>query len=326
MVRCAQLPYFSLTAALAAAQFKSTATLVIAPTIVIDGKGNYVDGLEPRDLVLYDNGVAQPIQVDEAYAPISLVVAIQTSSSASAILDKLGTSGILFANLLAGDRGETAIVTFSDEVRVARNFTANSDQLKTTLGDRCTCRATRRSRSTRSCRPSRCWRARKPDHRTHSAGGGGEARPLQQDEIQRGAASGGAAERSGLLAEFFDLPGAIHREAENLKSRIRRTARPLPPETAPGNLLSIFTELKQQGKAEQLRATHPRHRRALRRVSSRRRRWRMRSRPSPPKCTGSTSSALRRRPAIPAVYHAIRIEVKGRPDLTARTRAGYWAL
>ena len=62
-----------LTATIAGAQFKSTATLVIAPTTITDSKGNYIDALEPADLVLYDNGVRQPIQVDESFNPISLV-------------------------------------------------------------------------------------------------------------------------------------------------------------------------------------------------------------------------------------------------------------
>ena len=122
-----------LIATVAGAQFKSTATLVIAPTTVTDAKGKYVDVTDPADLVLYDNGVRQPIQVDESFNPISLVVAVQTSANSAAILDKLGSSGILLADLLAGDRGETALVTFSDEVRTMREFTTNSDNLSAGL-------------------------------------------------------------------------------------------------------------------------------------------------------------------------------------------------
>jgi hypothetical protein len=52
------LALFLLTAAVACAQFKSTAALVIAP--VTDSKGKYIDALDPADLVLYDNGVREP--------------------------------------------------------------------------------------------------------------------------------------------------------------------------------------------------------------------------------------------------------------------------
>src|ERR1039458_4245092 len=93
-----------LTATVAGAQFKSTATLVIAPTTITDSQAHSGDALQPADLVHYDNGVRQPVQVDKSFNPISLVVAVQTAANSAAILDKLGSSGILFADLLAGGR------------------------------------------------------------------------------------------------------------------------------------------------------------------------------------------------------------------------------
>jgi hypothetical protein len=50
--------------------------------------------------------------------PIDLVVAVQTSSNSGAVIDKLGGSGILFTQLLAADAGQTAVISFSDEVTV----------------------------------------------------------------------------------------------------------------------------------------------------------------------------------------------------------------
>jgi VWFA-related protein len=109
------------------AQFKSTVPLVVAPTTVTDSKGRYVDGLTPEDLTLYDNNVPQAIQMDWMTYPISLVVAVETSSNSGAVVDKLGGSGILFTQLLAADAGETAVISFSDRVRVHQDFTANPD-------------------------------------------------------------------------------------------------------------------------------------------------------------------------------------------------------
>src|SRR5271169_4979306 len=111
------------------AQFKSTAPLVVAPTTVTDAKGQYVDGLTPADLVLYDNSVPQAIQMDWMTYPIDLVVAVQTSSNSGAVIDKLGGSGILFTQLLAADAGETAVISFSDDVKVHREFTGNPDSV-----------------------------------------------------------------------------------------------------------------------------------------------------------------------------------------------------
>ena len=111
------------------AQFRTTSPLVIAPTTVTDSKGRYVDGLTTEDLTLYDNNVPQPIQMDWMTYPISLVVAVQTSSGSGAVIDKLGGSGILFTQLLAADAGETAMVSFSNQVKLHQDFTKDADSL-----------------------------------------------------------------------------------------------------------------------------------------------------------------------------------------------------
>lgn len=117
----------------AAAQFKSTVPLVVAPTTVKDSKGHYVDGLTPDDLILYDNNVPQAIQMDWMTYPIDLVVAVQTGANSGAVIDKLGGSGILFTELLAAEAGETALITFSDEVKVHQNFTSSPDAVTKAL-------------------------------------------------------------------------------------------------------------------------------------------------------------------------------------------------
>ena len=114
-------------------QFRSTVPLVVAPTTITDAKGHYIDGLKPADLVLYDNNVPQPIQMDWMLYPISLVVLVQASSNARAVLDKLGGSGVLFTDLLAAESGETALLTFADEPRVLLGFTADSRALTESL-------------------------------------------------------------------------------------------------------------------------------------------------------------------------------------------------
>src|SRR5689334_24034551 len=112
---------------LASAQFKSNVPLVVAPTTVTDSKGQFVDGLTAQDLILYDNNVPQKIQMDWMTFPISLVVAVQTSENSGAVIDKLGGSGILFTQLLAADAGETAVISFSDQVIIHQEFTGNPD-------------------------------------------------------------------------------------------------------------------------------------------------------------------------------------------------------
>jgi VWFA-related protein len=109
------------------AQFRSTTQLVVAPTTVTDSRGRFVDGLTTADLILSDNSVPQAIQMDWMTYPIDLVVAVQTSANSGPVIDKLGGVGILFSQLLAGNGGETAMISFSDEVSVHQNFTSDAD-------------------------------------------------------------------------------------------------------------------------------------------------------------------------------------------------------
>jgi len=310
---------------LADAQFKSTAALVIAPTTITDAKGNYIDAVEPADLVLYDNGVRQPIQVDESFNAISLVVAVQTSANSAAILDKLGDSGILFTDLLAGDRGETALVTFSDEVRTLRDFTTNSDNLAAGLRSlhvqgtgAVALEAVMQSLGMLAKRKSERRRillviAEKRDRSSKIKF------PVVLQEAQRQNVLIYWLTYSPFLEPFTAGPKTVKSKDP------KKDGEALPPDMAPGNLLSVFTELAHQGKpdssVELTRTTGGKAIGFLKKEALE-------------EAIQAIAGEVHRqfivsftpRPGKPGEYHAIRIEVKGRPELTARTRAGYWPL
>jgi VWFA-related protein len=113
----------------ARAQFKSTTQLVVAPVTITDAQGRFVDGLSVDDLILTDNSVPQTIQMDWMTYPIDLVVAVQTSANSGPVIDKLGGTGILFSQMLAGGAGETAMISFSDTVKLHQGFTADPDSV-----------------------------------------------------------------------------------------------------------------------------------------------------------------------------------------------------
>jgi len=312
-------------APLADAQFKSTAALVIAPTTITDAKGNYIDAVEPADLVLYDNGVRQPIQVDESFNAISLVVAVQTSANSAAILDKLGDSGILFTDLLARDRGETALVTFSDEVRTLRDFTTNSDNLAAGLRSlhvqgtgAVALEAVMQSLGMLAKRKSERRRillviAEKRDRSSKIKF------PVVLQEAQRQNVLIYWLTYSPFLEPFTAGPKTVKSKDP------KKDGEALPPDMAPGNLLSVFTELAHQGKpdssVELTRTTGGKAIGFLKKEALE-------------EAIQAIAGEVHRqfivsftpRPGKPGEYHAIRIEVKGRPELTARTRAGYWPL
>jgi len=118
---------------IALAQFSSTTQLVVAPATITDSKGRFVDGLTADDLILSDNTVPQAIQMDAMTYPIDLVVAVQTSAASTPVIDKLGGVGILFSQLLAGAAGETAMISFSDTVKLHQDFTSDPDSLSHSL-------------------------------------------------------------------------------------------------------------------------------------------------------------------------------------------------
>jgi VWFA-related protein len=292
---------------------------------VMDSKGKYIDGLEPADLVLYDNGVRQAIQVDESFNPISLVVAVQTAANSAAILDKLGTSGILFANLLAGDRGETALVAFSDEVRTPRDFTTNSDSLAAAL-------RSLRVQGTGAVALEAVMQSlamlakRKSDRRRILlviAEKRDRSSKVKFQVVLR------EAQRQNVLIYWLTYSPFLEPYTagqKKVKSRDpRKDGEPLPPDMAPGNLLSVFSELAQQGKPDNsvqlTRATGGRAIGFLKREALE-------------EAIQAIAAEVHRQyivsftpPAGKAgEYHSIRIEVKGHPELTARTRAGYWAV
>jgi VWFA-related protein len=108
---------------------KTTVRVVVAPTTVLDKDGNYVAGLKPSEFTLYDNGKKQDIRVEESFAPISLVVAIQADAKVESVIPKLQKIGLLLQNFVAGQNGEVAILAFDHRIQKLQDFTDNPELL-----------------------------------------------------------------------------------------------------------------------------------------------------------------------------------------------------
>jgi VWFA-related protein len=321
------------------AQFKSTVPLVVAPTTVTDSKGRYVDGLTSEDLILYDNNVPQSIHMEYMMYPISLVVAVQTSANSGAVIDKLGGSGILFTQLLAADAGETAVISFSDEVKIHQEFSSNPDlvihslrMLRKEGSDAHMLDAMRQALLMLEQRPAGRRRiilmiAEKRDRSSRAK------LPDVVERVQRLNAAVYWLTYSPFLQPFTVQPKTaedLKPEAERIKTRKCAMCpspddTPVPADLGPGG--SIY------GIGELIRLRQP-DLSSLFTKSTGGRSLNFLKKKALEQAIQLVSEEVHRQYILsfepkggePGQFHAVRVAVKNRPELQAKTRDGYWAL
>ncbi|MBI4458564.1 MAG: VWA domain-containing protein [Acidobacteria bacterium] len=108
--------------------------VVTVPVTVTDPAGEFVTNLNKGDFRVFDNGRAQEItDFDLSWEPLSLAILVETSSRVESLLPEVRRSGILFTQLILGESGEAAVITFDSEVRLAQDFTSDADKIEKTL-------------------------------------------------------------------------------------------------------------------------------------------------------------------------------------------------
>lgn len=113
--------------------FVTNVNVITAPTIILDKDGEYVTGLKPTEFTLYDNDMKQEIRVDETFAPLSVVVAVQADAKVEGVLPKIQKIGSLLTTLVAGETGEIAIVAFDHRFQVLQDFTNDNTKIQEAL-------------------------------------------------------------------------------------------------------------------------------------------------------------------------------------------------
>ena len=321
------------------AQFRSTVPLVVAPTTVTDSKGRYVDGLTTGDLILYDNNVPQAIQMDWMTYPIDLVVAVETGSNAGAVVDKLGGSGILFTQLLAADAGETAVISFSDEVQLHQDFTGNPDLVTHAL--RMLRKEGSGARILDALRQALTMLERRPPGRRRIVLMIAERRDRSSKaklpEVMERAERLNAAVYWLSYSPFLEPFTVKPKTAEDLKPEAERIKMkkcdlcpppddtPVPPDLGPGGLNYAITEL--------IRLHQP-DLSSLFTGTTGGRTLSFLKKHALEQAIQLVGEEVHRQYILsfepkggePGKFHAVRVEVKNRPELEAKTREGYWAL
>lgn len=319
------------TAGAAWPQFRSTVPLVVAPTTIKDAKGHWIDGLEPSDLILYDNNVIRPIQADIAVYPISLVVAVETSQSSKAILDKLGNSGILLAELLAADQGETALLSFSNDVTEVVPFTSDADNLTHELK--------RMHPEGMGAAPldglmkALDMLAHRPKGRRLIVLMISESRdrssatklPQVVQEVQRLNAAVYWLTYSTTLAQYTNRKTKTVGDLKEPDKKRKDDDTPIPADTPPFNFIAPFTELAH--------LTRPNIANLFTRLTGAES-LNFLTKSGLEDAIHAIGDEIHRQyiltfppgPSAPGLFHTLHVEVKDRPDLKAKTREGYWTV
>ena len=108
-------------------------TEIVAPVTVLDHDGNIVNGLQPHQFRLFDNGKEQDIRVDVTYQPLSLVIAVQSNSAVEVVLPQIQKIGSLLEAFVVGELGEAAVLAFDHRFRVMQDFTPDVSKISEAL-------------------------------------------------------------------------------------------------------------------------------------------------------------------------------------------------
>jgi VWFA-related protein len=108
---------------------------VPVPTLVKDANGKAIYGLQEQDFIIEDDGVQQPVHLDETAEsePISLVVAVQCGRRAKREFPRIRTLATMLDPVLNQPVTEAALLLFDSKLNLARDFTSNADLIEEDL-------------------------------------------------------------------------------------------------------------------------------------------------------------------------------------------------
>jgi VWFA-related protein len=116
---------------------RSQSNVVLVPTLVKDLQGGILYGLQAKDFIVEDDGIEQPVRLDEAPEgqPISLVVAIQRGRRASYEFPRMQGLKSMLDPLFTLGNARVAVVEFDSQVDLTRNFTTDRTQVREDLAN-----------------------------------------------------------------------------------------------------------------------------------------------------------------------------------------------
>lgn len=107
---------------------RTQSNVVLAPALVTDKEGKLIFGLQASDFIIEDDGVEQPVSMDEAEPEeaVSLVIAIQSGRSALGEFERMKGLSSMLDQIVGQPQVQTAIVVFDSDVELAQDFSFDS--------------------------------------------------------------------------------------------------------------------------------------------------------------------------------------------------------
>ncbi len=115
--------------------FRSRGNLVPVPTLVRDANGEAVYGLKAQDFILEDDGIEQPVHLDQTAEaePMSLLVAVQCGRRAKREFGRMAGLATMLDPVLARQNIEAALLLFDSGLNLVQDFTTQADVIETAL-------------------------------------------------------------------------------------------------------------------------------------------------------------------------------------------------
>ena len=115
----------------------SRSNLVLVPVLVKSKAARIVFSLTADDFVLTDNGVSQPVRIEEGALgqPLALAVIVQTGGQGAAHLRDYRNLGAILDAVIGGVPHRVAVIAFDSKPRIEQDFTEDTDAAADTIAD-----------------------------------------------------------------------------------------------------------------------------------------------------------------------------------------------
>jgi len=107
---------------------------VVAPVTVRNAKGEMLLDLAQANFHVFDNGVEQKIEhFDLGGDPLSIVLAVETSSHIEPMMPAVRRTGLVFAETVMALTSEVSVVGYDDTVDLVAKFTTDPDDVQNSI-------------------------------------------------------------------------------------------------------------------------------------------------------------------------------------------------